>query len=123
MSDGGGAGAAARGWGRQLRAWPRHVRTTVAVELATALHYSAQPALPVVGEEEVHVMYDALRGQPRTRPEQLAEPLGPQGGAVTVGYVAAHDGLDDATVQFLLQQSLRARAAREEEAREVEAGT
>ena len=82
-----------------------------------------------MGEEEVHVMYDAPRGQkrapPRTRPEQLAEPLGPQGGAVTVGYVAAHDGLDDATVQFLLQQSLR--GARCEggggQAREVEAGT
>ena len=27
---------------RQLRAWHRHVRTTVAMELATARHHSAQ---------------------------------------------------------------------------------
>ena len=68
-----------------------------------------------------------LRG---TRPEQLPVAPGPQA-AVTVGYVAAgapslvlalvavHDGLDDATAQVLLQQSLRARAAEEEEAKEV----
>ena len=55
-----------------------------------------------------------------------------RGTAVTVCHVAAgasllvvapavvHDGLDDATVQFLLQQSLRARAAEEEEARQAE---
>ena len=62
------------------------------------------------------------------RPAPLSEVAGPQA-AVTVGYVAAvapslavvlvsdmtHD---DATVQFLLQQSLQARAEEEEQARE-----
>ena len=40
--------------------------------------------------------------------------------SLVVAPVAAHDGLDDATVQFLLQQSLLARAQEEEEARERE---
>ena len=40
--DGERVGAAARRWGRRLRAWHRHVRTTVAMELETALHHSAQ---------------------------------------------------------------------------------
>ena len=63
------------------------------------------------------------------RPGVLEDPA-PQG-AVTVGYVAAvapslavvlvSDMMhDDATVQFLLQQSLLARAQEEEEARELE---
>ena len=64
------------------------------------------------------------------RPAPLPEVAGPQA-AVTVGYVAAvapslavvpvSDLLhDDATVQFLLQQSLLVRAQEEEEARELE---
>ena len=64
------------------------------------------------------------------RPEQLRAAPGPQA-AVMVGYVAAgapslvvapvaaHDGLDAATLQFLLQQSLLAVAVEEEEAKEV----
>ena len=68
-------------------------------------------------EEEVRELNDALEGQKRPplgeRPAPLSEVAGPQA-AVTVGYVAAgasslgvppvgaHDGLDDATVQFLL---------------------
>ena len=84
-------------------------------------------------EEEVREEYQVLRGPtrplPGTRPERLPAAPGPQA-AVTVGYVAAeapslvivgvaaHDGLDQATVQFLLQQSLLARAEEEEDARE-----
>ena len=46
--DGERAGAAARRRDRRLQAWHRHVKQTVAMELATALHHSAQPAGPVV---------------------------------------------------------------------------
>ena len=59
--DEGGIGSARRRRDRQLRAWHRHVGTTVAMELATALHHSAQPAGPVVGgreEGEVYETYD-----------------------------------------------------------------
>ena len=85
-------------------------------------------------EVEAHVPHFAPRGQeqppPGVRPAPLSEVAGPQA-AVTVGYVAAvapslavvpvSDLLhDDATVQFLLQQSLLARAQEEEEARELE---
>ena len=56
---------------RQLRAWHRHVRTTVAMELATALHRSAQrPKSKVVegpSEGEVRETYDALRRQKALR--------------------------------------------------------
>ena len=49
---------------RQLRAWHRHVKVTVAMELA-AFHHSAQPAGLVVGgpREEVHETNTALRRQ------------------------------------------------------------
>ena len=80
---------------RQLRAWHRHVKMMVAMELATALHHSAQRQVPVVdeaGEGEVHEQYDAPRGPmpplPGARPAPLSEVAGPQA-AVTVGYVAA----------------------------------
>ena len=46
--DGGRAGDARRRRDRRLWAWHRHVKLTVAMELATALHHSAQPAGPVV---------------------------------------------------------------------------
>ena len=75
----------------------------------------------------------APRGQntppPGSRPAPLLEVAGPQA-AVTVGHMAAeapslvvasvaeHDGLDDATVQFLLQKVLRARAEDEMVAKE-----
>ena len=84
-------------------------------------------------EEEVREVIDALEGQkrppPRERPAPLPEVAGPQA-AVTVGYVAAeapslvvtpvaeHDGLVDATIQYLLQQSLLARAEEEVVAKE-----
>ena len=42
MSDGGHVGAAKRRRDRQLRAFHRHEQFTVRMELATALHHSAQ---------------------------------------------------------------------------------
>ena len=107
--------------------------------LARALHHSAQPAGPVVEEPEEEVEFEehaGLRAQntppPGSWPGVLKDPGPPWVEAVTVGYVAAgapslvvapvaaHDELDNATVQFLLQQSLLARAQEEEEARELE---
>ena len=104
--------------------WHRHVRTTVAMEPATALHHSAQRVeAPREGvEHEKHV---GLRAQkpplPGTRPGVLLDPE-PQVRAATVGYVATGapslsvvlvpDMMhDDGTVQYLLQQSLLARQA------------
>ena len=84
-------GAARRRRGRQVRAWHRHERLTVAMELATALHHSAQR----VGGKRPGVLLD---------PEQVA--------AATVGHVAARvpllvvaslsggDGVDAITVSF-----------------------
>ena len=86
------AGAAKRWRDRRLRAWHRHVRTTVAMELPTALHHSAQrvevPREGVEGEQH----YAPRRPKPPlpgTRPAPLSEVSQPQVGAVTVGYVAA----------------------------------
>ena len=78
-------------------------------------------------------MNDALRGlkrpPPGTRPAKYRATVGRVShgrlrgcwGApsLVVAPVAAHDGLDDAAVQFLLQQSLRGRAAEDEEARKA----
>ena len=67
-----GASSARRRRDRQLRAWHRHVRTTVAMELATALHHSAQgPKKRVVEEpweEELPVKHNATSGQNATPP-------------------------------------------------------
>ena len=77
-SHGERAGAAARRRGRRLRAWLRHVRTTVAMELATALHHSAQ-RVEVPGDGEVREQHFGLRAQnrplPGTRPAPLLEVL------------------------------------------------
>ena len=109
---------------RQLCACRRHGRHAVRMELAAALHHSAQPAGPVVGgprEEEVHETNTAPRRQkkppPGTRPAPLAEAAEPQGGAATVGYVApvpllvvptlhGEDGVEGTTVSFLLAENL-----------------
>ena len=68
----------------RLRAWHRHEQLTAAIELATALHHSAQRPKTVVEEpreEVVKVTHDAPRAQktppPGVRPGILAEP-GPQ---------------------------------------------
>ena len=106
---------------RQLRAFHRHEQLTVAMELATALHQSAQRAKSRVvegpSEGEVRETYDALRRLkaplPGTRPGLPPEPE-PLGRAVTDGYVAAPvpllvvaslagcDEVDATTVSFLL---------------------
>ena len=131
-----------------MRSWWPHEQLSIAAALAAALHHSAQRGSDArlethfaprgqttATEEEVREVYGALEGQkrppPGTRPEQLPEVAGPQLAAVTVGFVAAgapsltvvpvsDDRIDDAALQFLLQQSLLARAEEEEEkAREV----
>ena len=83
-----GGGVAGSGHGR-------HVRTTVAMELATALHHSAQ-RVEGPREGEVHAKHDGLRAQkrplPGTRPGLVPEPE-PQVSAATVGYVAALEPL------------------------------
>ena len=84
-------------------------------------------------EAEFETHAAGLRAQvtppPGSRPALLSEVAGPQA-AVTVGCVAAgppslvvalvavHDHVDQASVQFLLQQSFLAHAAGEEKARE-----
>ena len=105
---------------RQLRAWHRHVRTTVAMELATALHHSAQRVVaPREGvEHEKNVGPQAQKPPlPGKRPGLPPEPE-PQGGAVTDGYVAAQtlllvvpsmaggDTIDGTTLRFLLEHCL-----------------
>ena len=78
---------------RPLRVRHRHERLTVPMELATALHHSAQRPRPVVEvprEEAGHVLNFAPRGPrtlpPGTPPGVLLDPE-PQVRAVTVGYV------------------------------------
>ena len=127
--DEGGVGS------RQLRSWRRHVRTTVAMELATALHHSAQ-RVEVTREGEVHEKHVGPRAQKRpllgTRPAPLAEVPAPQVGAVTVGHVAApiprlaghrlqgDDGVDVTTLWYLLGHAIEMRKALEEEEEEEE---
>ena len=76
MSD--SAGAAKRRRVRLLRAWHRHVHTTVAMELATALHHSAQ-RVEVPREGEIHEKHVVPRAQkrplPGTRPQLIAMAL------------------------------------------------
>ena len=120
-------GSSRRRRDRQLRAWHRHVLLTVAMELATTLRHSAQPAGLVVGgprEEEVHETHYGLRAKkrpsPGTRPAPLAEVAGPLEVAATAGYVAAvcapllvvpalrgGDAIDDTSVHFLLEMALK----------------
>ena len=69
-------GATVRRRERRFRAWHRHERLTVAMELTTALHHSAQrPGKKVVEEpeeEEVHVPHDAPRGLKTPPPQVVA---------------------------------------------------
>ena len=70
-----GSSAAKRRRERQLRAWHRHVRTTVAMELATALHQSAQRPKSRVVEgpsEVVHEKHDGPTGTEATSPGDAA---------------------------------------------------
>ena len=92
--DDGGVGSERRRRDRQLRAF-RHELFTVRMELAAALHHSAE-RVEGPREGEVHEKHDGLRAQKRpllgTRPAPLAEVAGPQVRAATVGYVAAAGG-------------------------------
>ena len=116
MSDRDGGSSAMRRRQRRLRSWLRHVRQTVTMELAAALHHSR--------DARSEVAHEALRGHKTassgSRPEPLQEVSEPQVGAVTVGYVAvqglllsapmladtAADTVDACTMQFLLQAAL-----------------
>ena len=134
-----GAGSARRRRERRQRSWLRHEQLSVKMALSAALHHSCGvrpelhdaprgPKTDRAVEEEVREVNDALEGQKRPPPGERPAPL-PEA-AVTVGYVAAeapslvvapvaeHDGLDDATIQYLLQQSLLARAEEEMVAKE-----
>ena len=107
-------GAAKRRRERRLRSWAKHERMTVAMALAENLHHSRQK---VEGGE-----HDGLRAQKTVRaagarPGVLTEPE-PQGGAVTVGYVAAPDlllevalmaggdSVDGTALRFLVKKAL-----------------
>ena len=134
----GGTSSARRRRERRQRSWWRHEQLSVAAALASARHHSAGPGVVSRREEQQeeveNATYDGLRAQntppPGTRPGVLQDPGPPWVEAVTVGYVAAappslvvslvaeHDNVDQATVQFLLQQSLLAHAEEEEKARE-----
>ena len=74
-------GAAKRRRDRQLRAFRRHELLTVRMELAAALHHSAQ-RVEVTREVEEQVLHAGPRAQktppPGMRPASLAEPQGPQ---------------------------------------------
>ena len=88
----GGVGSARRRRDRQLRAFRRHVQLTVRMELAAALHHSAQR---VEGPREGE-LHEGPRAQkrplPGMRPGLPPEPE-PHVRAATVGRVAAGDGL------------------------------
>ena len=108
----GSSGSAKRRRERRLRAMLRHERQTVAMELAAALHHSRD-----AGPEKD----DGARAQTTAssggRPGVLKEPE-PQGGAVTVGYVAAPgpllevssmaggDSVDGTALRFLVKKAL-----------------
>ena len=67
--------AVRRGRERRPRTGHRHVRQTVAVELATALHHSARRQRPVVEEPsgvEVDETNNAQRGQKQLPPARRA---------------------------------------------------
>ena len=140
-----GTSAAMRRRQRRLRSWWRHEQRSVAAALAAATHHSAPrsgwleqhdaprgPTTASAMEGEVRGVYEVLREQkpplPGMRPAPLSEvagPLGrlvapacPSGGVpalvpVVMVQEAAHD---DATVSYLLSQTLLA----EQEAKEVE---
>ena len=117
-----------------MRSWWHHEQVSIAAAVAAALYHSAQrgsDARPethfapqgqtTATEVEAHLQYYAPRGQeqppPGVRPAPLPEVAGPQA-VVTVGYVAAGTPSFTVVLQFLLQQSLLARAEEEEKARE-----
>ena len=123
MSDRDGGSSAWRRRERRLRSMLRHERQTVAMELAAALHHRRDVGLGV--NAGLRAQTTASSGK---RPGVLTEPE-PQGGAVTVGYVAAPvptlalsvlagsagEAVDDLSLRFLLGRSLAEKKEEEEE--------
>ena len=122
--DGSGVGSARRRRERRLRSWWRHERTTIAAQLAVALHHSrgVGPAVP----------HEALRGQTLASsvgrwPGVLKEPVPP----VVVEHAACPcsgapllaipclgggaDGVDVSTTRFLLKKALLRKEEEEKE--------
>ena len=135
------AGAARRRERRQ-RSWWRHEQLSVAAALASARHHSAGPGVVTRREgqqEEVEVkQHSGLRAQttppPGTRPAALTEPMSQQGvwpgaprqpghvvpsAAAPLLAVPAAEGIDAATLSFLLQRALDDKRKEEEEAVET----
>ena len=88
MSGRDGGSSAWRRRQRRLRSMLRHERQTVAMELAAALHHSRD----VVPAQHVGQRAQKTANSAGARPGVLKNPE-PQGGAVTVGYVAAPEPL------------------------------
>ena len=101
----------------------RHERQTVAMELAAALHHSRD-----VGPEKDDGPRAQTTASSGGRPRVLKEPE-PQGGAVTVGYVAAPgpllkvlsmaggDSVDGTALRFLVKKALERQKEEEKEER------
>ena len=127
--DGDGASAARRRRERRLRSWWRQECQSVRMALTTAAHHSAEKVAADVKDAGLRAQTMVSAGQ---RPGVLTEPE-PQGGAVTVGYVAAPvpslavqllagaagEAVDSSSLRFLLQQSLAVKKEEEEERRKV----
>ena len=108
---------------RRLRSMLRHERQTVAMELAAALHHSRD-----VGPEKNDGLWAQTAASSGGRPGVLKEPE-PQGGAVTVGYVAAPgplfevasmaggDSVDGTALRFLVNRALERQNEEKEERR------
>ena len=128
MSDRDGGSSAWRRRQRRLRSMLRHERQTVAMELAAALHHSRDVGPGV--NAGLRAQTTASSGK---RPGVLTEPE-PQGGAVTVGYVAAPvptlalsvlagsagEAVDDLSLRFLLGRSLAEKEEEEEKRKKEE---
>ena len=117
-------GAAKRRRDRQLRAFRRHELLTVRMELAAALHHSAQ-RVEAPREVEEHETYVGLRAQmpppPGTRPAALREPglqlvvehaASPCSSWVPLSSPALGGdcSLDRATVSFIVHMAVEAQA-------------
>ena len=111
---------------RRLRSWLEHDRQTVAMELAAALHHSRD-----VGPGSHIGLWAQKTASSGQRPGVLTE-LEPQGGAVTVGYVAApvpllkmssmagDERIDDTALRCLVKQVIERQKEVEQKRKEKE---
>ena len=122
-----GASSARRRRDRQLRAWHRHVRTTVAMELATALHHRAQGLKKRVVEEprEEELRHWGVR--PAHPLDVSAQPPLVAGTCVAAGVPllgvpsladAPAEAIDGRTLRYLLKANLARKKYEEEEEEE-----